>query len=290
MRCGLALAVAGFLAGGCGTTPPEERNYEIRGQIVGLRQDTREVRLAHEDIPGLMQGMTMSFGVQEGESLEGLQLGDLVRATLIVSDFNARLAGIERTGHAPLEKDANPDPLASPPARPPLDLLEPGQPVPDQSFIDQDGQPFSLASTRGRAVALTFIYTRCPLPDFCPLMDRNFLAAQRAVEARTDLQGRVQFLSVSFDPEFDTPPVLRRHAETLGAHLDTWRFLTAGPDAIDDFATRFGVSVAREDGGTLAHNLRTAVIGPDGLVLVLLSGTDWTAAQLVSELAAALKS
>jgi protein SCO1/2 len=233
-----------------------------------------------------MQAMTMSFGVRAGDPLEGLQPGDLVRATLIVSDTNAVLAGIERTGHAPLPAA---DTSADPPARPPVDLLEPGQPLPDQTLTDQDGQPFALASTRGRSVALTFIYTRCPIPTFCPRIDRAFLDAQRIVAARPELRERVQFLTISFDPAFDTPEVLRDHAATLGADTRTWSFLTGSPEAIEDLAGRFGVTVLPEDGGTLAHNLRTAIVGPDGLIVRIVSGPEWTADQLVSDLAATLE-
>jgi protein SCO1/2 len=284
MLCGLLPIMS------CGKpAPPPERTHEVTGQVLGVRPEIREVRLAHDEIPGYMPAMAMSFAVKDPSLLQGLQRGDMVRATLVVTDTDAWLSSIDRTGHAPVVEAADTDEAQSP-AAPPPDLLEPGQPVPDLTFTDQDDRTFMLAGVRGRAVALTFIYTRCPLPNFCPRMDRLFLAVQKEVAGRQDLRGRVQLVSVSFDPAFDTPAVLKQHAASIGADLDSWRFVTADPGAIDSFATRFGVSIVRETNGTLeiTHNLRTAVIGPDGRLLKVFPGSDWTPQQVVAELAAAL--
>jgi protein SCO1/2 len=267
---------------------PPHTTYEVRGQVLARRLDVREVRIAHEDIPGYMPAMTMSFGVKDARLLEGLERGDLVQATLVVTQTDAWLATVTKTGHAPVIEPSEPEAAAL--AQAPADLLEPGHAVPDETFVDQSGQVFPLGRTRGRAVALTFIYTRCPLPTFCPRMDRGFRAAQQAVAGRPDLQGRVQFLSISFDPAFDTPDVLRQHAAAVGADLESWRFLTAEEPVIDRFATRFGVSIIRNpaDPADITHNLRTAVLGPDGRLRRVLPGGDWTPEELVAELAAAL--
>jgi protein SCO1/2 len=280
--------------GGCrSSSPPAEsgRRYEVRGQVLGVRPEIREIRLAHEEIPGYMPAMSMSFGVKDVSLLTGLQRGDLVRATMVVTETDAWLSAIEKAGHGPVAEETEAD-AATTPARPAPDLLEPGQPVPDETFTDQHGRAFHLADTRGTAVALTFIYTRCPLPNFCPRMDRNFLAAQRQIAARAELRDRVQLLSVTFDPAFDTPAVLAQHASSIGADLASWRFLTADQETIDAFATRFGVAIVREVDGRvdITHNLRTAVIAPDGRIAKIFSGTDWTADELVATLAATLGS
>ncbi len=281
-----------LLATACGQAPAQ-KEYPLRGQVLAVRPDIREVRISHEEIPGYMAAMTMSFGVKDAAELAGLGRGDVVAATLVVTDTDAWLIGLKKVGHAEVEEsEAGASGSASAPARPAPELLEPGQAVPDEAFVDQNGQPFSLAAARGKAVALTFIYTRCPLPNFCPRMDRHFLAAQRLVAARPSLEGRVQFVSVSFDPAFDTPPVMKQHMASIGADASSWHFVTADQDTIERFATRFGVSIVREDAGTLeiVHNLRTAILAPDGRLVTILNGGDWTPEQLLSQLAAILTS
>jgi protein SCO1/2 len=280
----LLLAV---LAGCRPAQEPAPKTYEVRGQVLAVRRDIREIRVDHEEIPGYMAAMTMSFAVEDEKLLSGLERGDLVRATLNVTDTDAWLSTIEKVGHAAIAE--RPPDVSSPPTAP-LELLEPGQPVPDETFTDQEGRAFAFAGTRGRAVALTFIYTRCPLPNFCPRMDRNFLQAQRLVEARAELRGKVQFVSVSIDPGYDTPAIMKQHAASIGADLSSWRFLVAEPARVDRFAGRFGVSIVRESGDSLdiTHNLRTAVIGPDGRLVRVLPGADWTPEELVRELVASL--
>jgi protein SCO1/2 len=167
-----------------------------------------------------------------------------------------------------------------------MDVLTPGDPVPDTRFTDDTGVARALSEWRGTVVAVTFIYTRCPLPDFCPRMDRNFAAVQRDILADPKLRDKVTLLSVSFDPTFDTAQVLADHARRAGADPRVWRFATGERDAIASLASRFGVSVIREESGAkdIMHSLRTAVIGPDGRVAAILSGNDWTAGELLDAL------
>jgi protein SCO1/2 len=137
-------------------------------------------------------------------------------------------------------------------------------------------------------VALTFIYLRCPLPDFCPMMDRNFAAVQKAIKATPQLAD-VQLVSISFDPKHDTSAELKRHADALGADPRVWSFMTATETEIDTLTGRFGVFVERDaqNESNITHSLRTAVIDPEGRVVKVHSGTDWTPAQLVADLKAA---
>jgi protein SCO1/2 len=135
-------------------------------------------------------------------------------------------------------------------------------------------------------IAVTFIYTRCPLPDFCPAMDRHFSAVQREVLADSVLRDHVALLSVSFDPAFDTPQVLAAHARKVGTDPRVWHFVTGDQGSIALFASRFGVSVFREGANAtdLTHNLRTAVIESDGTLSTILNGTDWAPADLMNAL------
>jgi protein SCO1/2 len=137
-------------------------------------------------------------------------------------------------------------------------------------------------------VALTFVYTRCPLPEFCPLMDRHFAAVQKTV-ATTPALADVQLVTVTFDPDFDTPAVLTAHARAVGADPKRWRFLTGAADDVTALAKRFGVIAEPQDAdpATIVHNLRTAVIDPDGRLATITSGNDWTAADLIADLTAA---
>jgi protein SCO1 len=254
------------------------REYELRGHVLAVNPARQEITIRHEDIRGFMPGMTMPFKVLDGKLLEGRAAGDLVRATLVVDGAEAYLRALERTGFEPV--------AGRPAASAPMDLLDVGASVPDVEFTDQTGAPRRLSGWGGRAVAVTFIYTRCPLPDFCPVMDRHFRSVQAAVQQDERLKGRVQLLSVSFDPAFDNPGVLAQHAARVGADPSMWSFLTGEPAAIDTFASRFGVSVMRDDPAEqeIVHNLRTAVLDRERRLTAILRGNDWTPAQLVGEL------
>lgn len=253
------------------------REYELRGQIVALDPGRREVTIKHDDIRGFMPGMTMPFKVKDERLIDGRTPGDLVRARLVIDGQSAYLASLERTGHAP---------VADPPP-PRMDVLEPGDEIADAAFVDQAGTPQRLASWAGQARAVTFMYTRCPLPDFCPLMDRHFAAVQREIAADAALAGRVHLASVTIDPAFDTPPVLAKHAERIGANPAHWTLLTGDRGEVERFASRFGVSIMREgEGQEIVHNLRTAVIDREGRLVRVFGGTDWTPAQVVAELRA----
>jgi protein SCO1/2 len=255
------------------------REYELRGQIVAVDHPRQEVTIKHEDIRGFMPGMTMPFKVRDGRLIEGRTPGDLVRARLVVEEKGAYLSAVERTGHAP---------LTEPPPSPRVDLLEPGAEIPDADFLDQTRMARRLSAWKGQARAVTFMYTRCPLPDFCPLMDRNFAAVQREIAGDAALAGRAHLVSVSIDPSFDTPAVLAQHAQRVGANPAHWSLLTGDRGTVEQFASRFGVSIMREDGkgADIVHNLRTAVIDREGRLVKVFRGTDWTPAQIVGELKA----
>ena len=228
-----------------------------------------------------MPGMTMPFKVSNPALLEERAPGDLVRATLVVNDSRGILTAIERTGHAPVTE--------LPPARPAAEALRPGDEVPDVELVDESGATRHLSEWQGRAIGLTFIYTRCPLPDFCPLMDRQFAEAQQMILADAELRGRVQLLSISFDPAYDTPAVLATHAKKVGANPSTWSFLTGTASDIDVFAAHFGVSIMREgsDPGSVVHNLRTAVVDPRGKLVTIINGMQWAPSELVTGLRSA---
>ena len=273
----LAIIVA---AGACSSKPSNERTYTLTGQVLGVDRDQQKTMIKHDDIKGLMPAMTMMYTVKDGKILDGLKAGDLINATLVIESDNANLTQITKTGEAPLEKPAEPPAAASSG----FELLKPGEAVPDAHFVDQDGRKRDFSAFKGSIVAITFIYTKCPLPTFCPLMDRHFATVQKAIASDPALK-KVHLVSVSFDPLTDTPPVLLRHARELKADPARWTFLTGDRDGIDQFGARFGVSVerAQNDQLDITHNLRTAIVDADGKLVKVYTGNEWTPTQLLAD-------
>ena len=271
----VSLAVATLLAA-CNREPPV-RQYELRGQIVAIELARNEVSIRHEDIKGFMPGMLMPFTAKDPALLSGKEPGDLVTATLVVGETSAHLSSLTRTGHAKLD----PPPAVSAGPR----ILMPGEQVADALLMDQQEKPRPFSSFKGHRVALTFIYTRCPLPEFCPLMDRHFATIQRMVQAAPDMAD-VRLVSMTLDPEFDTPSVLSQHAARLKADPRVWSFVTGEPKTAAQFAQQFGVFTEKDlgTGANLTHNLRTAVIDAEGRLVTVHSGNDWTPAELVADL------
>jgi protein SCO1/2 len=272
-----------MLGAACGSEPASP-TYQLKGQILAVRPETNELLVKHEDIPGFMPAMTMPYTVKDPALLKDRRPGDLITATLVVETNLAHLSAITRTGSAPIPEDA----ARTIPAAAGVELLAPGDPVPDTTLTSEYDQPIAIKDLAGSAAAITFIYTRCPLPQYCPLMDRRFAEAQELIAADPALRGRTRLLSVSFDPGFDRATVLRQHAATLKADPAVWTFATAEESVVDRFAARFGVNVIREQNGTITHNLRTAVIDPAGRVTAILDSNAWAAADLVRELKSAL--
>jgi protein SCO1/2 len=256
-----------------------EKTYTVVGQIVAIDPARHKVTIKHQDIKGFMPGMTMAFDVRDDAVLQAKSPGDLIEATLVVGEAEAHIASITRTGHAPLDEP--------PPAPGPAVLAE-GQAVADAEFLDQAGMPRTLADFRGHRLALTFIYTRCPLPNFCPLMSKHFATLQETIAARPDL-GDVRLLSVTLDPAFDRPPVLLAHARLFHADPNRWTFLTGTPEALAAFAEQFGgySEVDAENPSQLIHSLQTAVIDADGRLVRNTRGNEWSPADILAQLTTA---
>jgi len=237
--------------------------------------------IKHEEIKGLMPAMTMPYKVKEAKLLDHVVPGDLVNATLVVVSNDAYLTEVNKIGSAPLEQP----PAATQAASSGFELLRPGEVVPDASFVDQDGKKLGFRAFKGSTLVVTFIYTRCPLPTFCPLMDRHFATIQTRLKNDPALKN-VHLVSISFDPITDTPPVLKKHARTLEADPRRWTFLTGTRDDVDQFAARFGVSISRalDDPLNVTHTLRTAVVDADGKLVKVYTGNEWTPEQVLADL------
>jgi protein SCO1/2 len=277
----LLIALAAAAAAACGS---DRREYTLQGQVLTIAPDRMEANIKHEDIPGFMPAMTMPYKVRDAQQLANLQAGDLINATLVVVSNDAFLEDVKKVGAAPLAAE---DGGAAPSASSGFELLRPGEPVPDVTFVDQDGKSRTFSSFRPATTLLTFIYTRCPMPTFCPLMDRHFAAIQAELKKDRALD-EVHLVSISFDPATDTPPVLKKHADSLGADPARWTFLTGDRDEVDQFAMRFGVSVMRDpnDPVNITHNLRTAIVDGKGALVKAYTGNEWTPEQVLADLRA----
>ena len=273
------LVAALFVATACGNA----KTYEMRGQILGINRDKMEILVKHEDIEGLMPAMTMPWKVRTANMLDNLGPGDLITSEIEVDNNQGVVTRITKLG------TAKPDvPAPAAPAKPGVKYLMPGDEVPNQVFVDQDGRERDFNAIRGkRPIAITFIYTKCPIPTACPVMDRQFAEAQSLIHDK-GLATKAALLSVSFDPKNDTPPVLKKHAQKLGADPQVWTFVTGEREAIDRFATSLLVTLVRGAAAAnpdeIGHTLRTTIVGRDGRIVKSYSGADWTAQELVAEL------
>jgi protein SCO1/2 len=277
---GLCLAVFGTSCG----RKSDQREYTLQGQVLAVTPNHQQATINQEEIKGFMGAMTMPYNVHDPKQLDGIAPGDLVNAKLIVLSNDAYLTDVKKVGQAPVPIPAPEAPAPS--AASGFELLKPGETVPDTPFVDQDNKKRTFRSFNGSTVLLTFIYTRCPMPTFCPLMDQHFAAIQKRLKDDPAMNGRVHLVSVSFDPVVDRPPVLKAHAQKLGADLKTWTFLTGDRDEIDRFAARFGVSVARapNDQRDITHTLRTAIVDAGGKLVKIYIGNEWTPEQALADL------
>lgn len=280
-RTGWFLTTVALLCAACGSgrAVPPPKAYQLHGQVLSITPERNQVMIKAGDIPGFMPAMTMTYTVQDKDLLKDKQPGDLVDATLVVGEVDAHLSTLTKTGHAPLTAPA-PVSLAS-------QIIDPGQAVPDARFIDQDGTPHTFSSFRGHRLGITFAYTRCPLPDFCPLVNHNFAEVQTAI-TKTPALSDVKLLTVSVDPEYDRPAVLKPYAALYKEDPRTWLFLTGDLADVTHFAAAFGISMEKDPDtpGQVIHNLRTAVVDASGRLVHVTSGNDWKPADIVAELEA----
>jgi protein SCO1/2 len=278
MRTLMTFAMVAVLLSGCDRRDPPKQ-YEMTGQVLAVHADRNELTIKHDDIPGYMPGMTMNFPVEAGTLMIGREPGELIAATLEVDGLIGRIVALRRTGMAPLPDTTNEVAMAG-------GILGPGDEMPDAALLDQTDRRRTLSEWRGTPVLVTFIYTRCPLPNYCPLMDRHFVSLQRSVAADAGLAGKLNLISISFDTDYDTPEVLAAHAKTLDADPATWTFLTGDRVTVERLAARFGVGVIRGPEGEteITHNLRTALFAADGTLVKMYPGSDWAPRTVLADL------
>jgi protein SCO1 len=259
-----------------------EKRYDLKGKVVAVNKSERTATIAHEDIKGYMPAMTMPFKIKNDSDLEMLKPGDQVTGTLVVDDVESWVE-ITAIVEGPVTDSQNVDVPGEP---------KPGTDVPDFGLVNQDGKRIHLAQYRGQALALTFIYTRCPMPDQCTLMSSNFAAIDQELQKQPDVYAKTHLLTISFDPEYDSPKVLRSYgASHSGRYTDEtfqhWEFAGGSADEVKGVAQYFGLRYFHDtESGQdqVIHSLRTVVIGPDGKLFKLYRGNEWKPAEIVSDL------
>jgi protein SCO1/2 len=241
-----------------GAKPAPARTFAGRGVLRGWKAETQTAVVAHEAIPGYMDAMTMPFRVRNPAELSGLKAGDQFTFQLQVTDTESWINHIARTGSAAAETSQPARNLANAAAE-----TKPVHPLRYFHFTNELGQAVSLEDFRGQALAITFFFTRCPVPDFCPRLSKNFQQASRKLLSLPNSPTNWHFLSVSFDTAFDTPAVLKAYAQGYGYNPAHWSFLTGPEEKIRELASLSDVKFDRE-GALFNHNFRTLIIDAAG--------------------------
>jgi Uncharacterized protein SCO1/SenC/PrrC, involved in biogenesis of respiratory and photosynthetic systems len=262
-----------------------EQIFQVTGLVVEVTPEEKEIRIKHDEIPGYMPAMTMIFDVKDTNELAGVEAGHPVSFRMIVSETYAWIDRIKVTG------PKRNDPPTTGPFRLVRDVepLEVGDKLPDYALTNHLGKPFNTSQLAGKVWAITFVFTRCPLPTYCPQMSRSFSEIQEKLLAEKYAATNWHLLSVSFDPEFDTPDVLRRYLENYGAKPGQWTFATGALIDITALGEQLGLRFGRDENGSIDHNLRTVVIDRDGRIRKIFVGNQWTNEELLNEMKAALE-
>jgi protein SCO1/2 len=263
-RLWLVLMAPALLVCGCA------KRYAVRGMILEVNPPARTLVVSHEAIPGFMDAMTMSFPVRRDAELRGLNPGAQVDCRLVVRRGRSYLEKIRvRVGAADGVVEDQGDRILLPK---PSEKVEIGAPVPDFTLIDQSGVRLRLSDLLGKVVAVNFIYTRCPLPDVCPRLSATFAGVQRRFSSF--LGKELMLLSVTIDPEHDTPAELFKYAKIWNARAEGWRFLTGSNGEVQAVAGRFGMNYWPEE-GLITHTSMTGVLSREGKLVAVIEGSSY---------------
>jgi protein SCO1 len=259
------------------------KRYKLVGKIVSIDASQKALNVDGQDIPGFMAAMVMPYPVLHASQLSGLEAGDEITADVVVNedDSSAHLENIVVT------KKAGSKPTSE------LHIPQAGDQVPDFVVVDQNNDRVHLSSFRGHVLLVTFIYTRCPFANYCPLVSHDFAEIYAETKKDSRLARSVRLLTISFDPQHDTPPVLRKYGESFrdvtgAVPFDRWEFAAAPVKELPAMANFFGLTYSNNN-GKIVHSMSTSVIAPDGRVYKWYDGSDWQPSQLVADATQALR-
>ena len=266
------------------------KRYPLAGKVVSVDKAAKKAKVDHEKIEGYMDAMTMDFPIHADWVWDELTPGVEIRAELVVDSTAKEPYWLENIGIVASAKPGQ--------SVPPINenFAQVGKEVPDFVLTDQDGKKFSLKDYRGKALAITFIYARCPLPDYCIKMSTAFSDLAIQLNADSVQKEKIRLLSISFDPENDTPEKLKSYGtgylgKGVKPDFTVWQLAVGGDAEVRKIADFFGLryEVDPNDKTQINHSLRTAVIAPDGKVTKIFAGNEWNPGGLLRELEATLK-
>ncbi|MGO9639835.1 MAG: SCO family protein [Candidatus Acidiferrales bacterium] len=269
------IVLAALLIGGCQSSP---KHYQLVGTVMSKSVEDAEIVVDHKDIPGFMAAMTMPYAVRDAAGLQNVQPGDKITADVVVQASNhywlEHIVITDSSGRAAAAAIAPHE-------------LQAGDPVPNVPFVNQDGQGLHLTDFKGKAVLLTFIYTRCPNPDFCPRISGQFAAIENELAKSPADYAGTRLLSITLDPRYDTPAVLRKYGlaylNNNAAAFAHWEFVATSPDDLKPLATVFGLEYSEQD-NQIAHSMNTILVGPDGKIAKTWPGNEWKTSDVVAAL------
>ncbi len=280
----LSFLVLIILSGCAPRRSATEKRYDVEGKVVAVEKDKKLVTVAHEDIKEYMPAMTMPFTVPASWVYEvPLVPGDHITATLVVDGLKSWLEDVVITKESSEGTSTEGAARVAP---------KPGEEVPDYRLVNQDGKAIRIKNYRGKALLLTFIFTRCQMSDQCTLMSNNFAAIDQELQKQPALRAKTHLLSISFDPEYDTPKVLRSYGGAYtGNYTDEtfahWEFASGSTDEVKGIAQFFGLRYNKDaESGQeqIVHSLRTALIGPDGKISKVYRGNEWKPEEVLKEI------
>ena len=274
-----------FALGGCNrpSQPQGEavRHFESRGIIRGFAPDRKVIDVQHEDIKGFMPSMTMPFSVRDPKQIAELGISDAISFELTVTDEDSWIDKVKKINPAELRL---PQAIETPAAKSVADVhprLREGDSIPPFQLVDQDGRKIDFETFRGHPTVLTFIFTRCPIPNFCPLMTNNFNQVQQAIKGGAGRLAKTRLFSISLDPDFDTPSILKAYGAHEQADYGIWTFASGDKSEIRKLTEAFSV-YTKTEGGTISHGLATALVTEDGKIERIWRGNGWTVSEVVS--------
>jgi protein SCO1/2 len=262
-----------------------QRVFQVKGVIKAIRPARKEIEIKHEAIPDYMPAMTMPFDLKDANELAGLKPEQPISFRLTVTDTDGWVDQIKALGPPQVTETNAAAPSAVRVVRP----LNIGEQLPEFHLTNELGQPITATQFKGQALAITFLFTRCPFPTFCPRLANDFADTQ---DKLLGLQGgptNWRLLTISFDPEFDRPAVLKSYA--LAHHYDPAHstFATGDLGEITSMGDLFGLAFWHDSTGSITHNMRTVVIDANGRLQKVFEGKDWTSAELAAEIVKAAK-
>ena len=262
------------------TPNTNQQIFQVKGVVIEVKPREASVKIKHEAVPDYMPAMTMPFDVKDTNELAGLEAGDPVSFRLLVTDTEGWIDHIQKTG-----PKTNLPPTTGPFRRVrDVEPLNEGDLLPEYQFTNQFGKVFSTKDFQEGALAIEFLFTRCPLPNFCPFLANSFGEAQKQLLTLPNAPTNWHLLTISFDPEFDTPAVLKNYADAHGADAAHWTFATGEPIDLSAIGEQFGLLVSRDENNSISHNLRAVVIDASGRVRKIFIGNEWKPDELVVEM------